>query len=155
VDYRSGLEAAPSPPPADDLPWRLTPLGGRRVRSCPPETLGPVATSVAALARMPGAVAGAEEESRDRSRPLRRAGDRSNRRRPAWEAFRAVVGQGFFGGGSRNGITQYADVGSDLAFQGSPATSTATWPRWPPPVGKFTERPCGHDRYGGEAAEHD
>src|SRR5262249_1492798 len=31
----------------------------------------------------------------------------SNRRRPAWEAFLALVGQGFFGGGSRNGITQY------------------------------------------------
>src|SRR5439155_731932 len=35
----------------------------------------------------------------------------SNRRRPAWEAFSALAGQGFFGGGSRNGITQYADVG--------------------------------------------
>ena len=33
---------------------------------------------------------------------------RVNRRRPAWEAFVALVGQGFFGGGSRNGITQYA-----------------------------------------------
>src|SRR5438445_604868 len=32
----------------------------------------------------------------------------SNRRRPAWEAFLALVGQGFFGGGSRNRITQYA-----------------------------------------------
>jgi len=31
----------------------------------------------------------------------------SNRRRPAWEAFLALAGQGFFGGGSRNGITQY------------------------------------------------
>ena len=31
----------------------------------------------------------------------------SNRRRPAWEAFLALVGQGFFGGGSRNRITQY------------------------------------------------
>src|SRR5437870_4793087 len=31
----------------------------------------------------------------------------SNRRRPAWEAFSALAGQGFFGGGSRNGITQY------------------------------------------------
>src|SRR5436305_13503184 len=31
----------------------------------------------------------------------------SNRRRPAWEAFLALVGQGFFGGGSRIGITQY------------------------------------------------
>src|SRR5213076_1840354 len=31
----------------------------------------------------------------------------SNRRRPAWEAFAALVGQGFFGGGSRNRITQY------------------------------------------------
>jgi hypothetical protein len=31
----------------------------------------------------------------------------SNRRRPAWEAFWALVGQGFFGGGSRNRITQY------------------------------------------------
>ena len=30
----------------------------------------------------------------------------SNRRRPAWEAFWALAGQGFFGGGSRNGITQ-------------------------------------------------
>src|SRR5438552_3809348 len=37
-----------------------------------------------------------------------RAGDRgSNRRRPAWEAFLALVGQRFFGGGSRNRITQY------------------------------------------------
>src|SRR2546426_10431465 len=35
----------------------------------------------------------------------------SNRRRPAWEAFLALAGQGFFGSGSRNGITQYADVG--------------------------------------------
>src|SRR5438093_1110639 len=32
----------------------------------------------------------------------------SNRRRPAWEAFLALAGQGFFDGGSRNGITQYA-----------------------------------------------
>jgi len=31
----------------------------------------------------------------------------SNRRRPAWEAFLALVGQRFFGGGSRNRITQY------------------------------------------------
>src|SRR5436309_9963249 len=31
----------------------------------------------------------------------------SNRRSPAWEAVLALVGQGFFGGGSRNGITQY------------------------------------------------
>src|SRR5262249_19615690 len=31
----------------------------------------------------------------------------SNRRRPAWEAFSALVAQGFFGGGSRHGITQY------------------------------------------------
>src|SRR5438876_5986291 len=31
----------------------------------------------------------------------------SNRRRPAWEAFWALAGQGFFGGGSRNGITEY------------------------------------------------
>src|SRR5438046_10717162 len=38
----------------------------------------------------------------------------SNRRRPAWEAFWALVGQGFFGGGSRNGITQYADVAFGL-----------------------------------------
>src|SRR5207247_9891943 len=37
----------------------------------------------------------------------------SNRRRPAWEAFLALAGQGFFGGGSRNGITQYARA--DLA----------------------------------------
>src|SRR5947199_3995585 len=35
----------------------------------------------------------------------------SNRRRPAWEAFAALAGHGFFGGGSRNGITQYADIG--------------------------------------------
>src|SRR2546426_12414009 len=35
------------------------------------------------------------------------SGPGSNRRRPAWEAFRALVGQGFFGGGSRNRITQY------------------------------------------------
>src|SRR2546425_2590634 len=39
------------------------------------------------------------------------SGPGSNRRRPAWEAFRALVGQGFFGGGSRNRITQY-DCGS-------------------------------------------
>src|SRR2546422_136414 len=32
----------------------------------------------------------------------------SNRRRPAWEAFLALAGQGFFGGGSGNRITQYA-----------------------------------------------
>ena len=32
----------------------------------------------------------------------------SNRRRPAWEAFSALVEEGFFGCGSRNGITQYA-----------------------------------------------
>ena len=31
----------------------------------------------------------------------------SNRRRPPGEAFVAPVGQGFFGGGSRNRITQY------------------------------------------------
>src|SRR5439155_6129319 len=31
----------------------------------------------------------------------------SNRRRPAWEAFLALVEQGFFGDGSRNGLTQY------------------------------------------------
>src|SRR5947208_12483706 len=37
----------------------------------------------------------------------------SNRRRPAWEAFVALAGQGFFGGGSRNGITQYAGARPD------------------------------------------
>ena len=31
----------------------------------------------------------------------------SNRRRPAWEAFAALAGQGFLGGGSGNGMTQY------------------------------------------------
>src|SRR5205814_9948038 len=31
----------------------------------------------------------------------------SNRRRPAWEAFWALAGQGFFAGGSRKGITEY------------------------------------------------
>src|SRR3989442_12135834 len=31
-----------------------------------------------------------------------------NRRRPAWEAFWALVGQGFFDGGSKKGLTQYA-----------------------------------------------
>src|SRR5437879_10339122 len=40
----------------------------------------------------------------------------SNRRRPAWEAFVALVGQGFFGGGSRNGITQYRSVRFRLAI---------------------------------------
>src|SRR5437016_6999994 len=39
---------------------------------------------------------------------------RSNRRRPAWEAFSALAGQGSFGGGSRNGIRQYTDVGFDF-----------------------------------------
>src|SRR2546426_142617 len=43
----------------------------------------------------------------------------SNRRRPAWEAFLALVGEGFFGGGSTNGITQYRReevAGTDLAW---------------------------------------
>src|SRR3989442_15579243 len=31
-----------------------------------------------------------------------------NRRRPAWEAFWALVGQGFFDGGSKKGLTQNA-----------------------------------------------
>src|SRR5438034_224681 len=39
----------------------------------------------------------------------------SNRRRPAWEAFLALVGQGFFGGGSRKGITQYS--GAAVSFR--------------------------------------
>ena len=38
----------------------------------------------------------------------------SNRRRPAWEAFRALAGQGFFDGGSRNGITQYGLAAPDI-----------------------------------------
>src|SRR2546427_1399582 len=38
----------------------------------------------------------------------------SNRRRPAWEAFWALAGQGFFGGGSRNGITQYGLAAPDI-----------------------------------------
>jgi len=38
----------------------------------------------------------------------------SNRRRPAWEAFVALVGQGFFGGGSRNRITQYGLAAPDI-----------------------------------------
>src|SRR5438093_12254065 len=46
----------------------------------------------------------------------------SNRRRPAWEAFWALAGQGFFGGGSRNGITQY-DEGRRAAY-GAHATTT-------------------------------
>ena len=46
----------------------------------------------------------------------------SNRRRPAWEAFLALAGQGFFGGGSRNGITQY-DEGRRAAY-GAHATTT-------------------------------
>ena len=38
----------------------------------------------------------------------------SNRRRPAWEAVWALAGQGFFGGGSRNGITQYGLAAPDI-----------------------------------------
>ena len=33
---------------------------------------------------------------------------RAYRRRPAWEAFWALAGQGFFAGGSRKGITKYS-----------------------------------------------
>src|SRR5437667_2448759 len=40
----------------------------------------------------------------------------SNRRRPAWEALSALVGQGFFGGGSRNGITEYGLAASRFAI---------------------------------------
>src|SRR5881397_1835152 len=43
----------------------------------------------------------------------------SNRQRPAWEAFWALAGQGFFGGGSRNGITQYEQVGFVLPISPS------------------------------------
>src|SRR5439155_2766839 len=38
----------------------------------------------------------------------------SNRRRPAWEAFLALVGQGFFGGGSRNRITRYRSATPEI-----------------------------------------
>src|SRR5437667_12334156 len=38
----------------------------------------------------------------------------SNRRRPAWEGGLALVEQGFFGDGSRNGITQYGAAQADF-----------------------------------------
>src|SRR5438552_11440697 len=47
----------------------------------------------------------------------------SNRRRPAWEAFLALAGQGFFGGGSRRGITQYGPL-STASFR--PARSSSS-----------------------------
>ena len=60
----------------------------------------------------------------------------SNRRRPAWEAFSALAGQGFFGAGSRNGITQYArcrlgfwQFHRSPSFGGGPAKS-ASAARW-------------------------
>ena len=57
----------------------------------------------------------------------------SNRRRPAWEAFWALVGQDFFGGGSRNGITQYGSVRFRLAISqaagGVPFTCLTSGPR--------------------------
>src|SRR5437899_4113549 len=45
----------------------------------------------------------------------------SNRRRPAWEAFLALAGQGFFDGGSRNGITQYRAARANLTNRPSAA----------------------------------
>ncbi len=66
--------------------------------------------------------------------------------RPAWEAFSALVGQGFFGGGSRKGITQYARCRLGFWYsQGSIAPGGRGWtptatdrrPHWtmpnPPP----------------------
>jgi len=66
---------------------------------------------------------------------------RGGPRRPAWEAFVALAWQGFFGGGSRNGITQYGQrrrvgyrthatttgpLGAALPVRGSSVTSRAS-----------------------------
>ncbi|TMA81640.1 MAG: hypothetical protein E6J77_16775 [Deltaproteobacteria bacterium] len=53
----------------------------------------------------------------------------SNRRRPAWEAFSALAGQGIFGGGSRNGITQYDSVRSRFAISQARRSSVRVSPR--------------------------
>src|SRR6266704_532307 len=42
----------------------------------------------------------------------------SNRRRPAWEAFLALVGQGFFGGGSRKRISASGEGGRTTTSSG-------------------------------------
>jgi hypothetical protein len=63
----------------------------------PPRSDG-AARQFQAQRRPPGVTKGSHESGRPGS----------NRRRPAWEAFGALVGQGFFGSGSRNGITQYS-----------------------------------------------
>src|SRR5437016_11215826 len=58
----------------------------------------------------------------------------SNRRRPAWEAFLALAGQGFFDGGSRNGITQYTlqslQIG-DFPPRRSSGRVAVLWPSQP------------------------
>src|SRR5207247_731444 len=55
----------------------------------------------------------------------------SNRRRPAWQAFAALAGQGLFGGGRTNGITQYRSAPPTSA--GSRTVSTRAQDRWTGP----------------------
>ena len=94
---------------------RAAPGRGVRVAVCrqrgprPEGGPGRVATLLGRCAQ-PGVVSScdpavAPATSGDDDRESGRPG--SNRRRPAWEAFWALAGQGFFGGGSRIGITQY------------------------------------------------
>jgi len=57
----------------------------------------------------------------------------SNRRRPAWEAFSALAAHGFFGGGSRFGITQYHWVRFRLAISRARWSSVRVSDPWPSP----------------------
>jgi hypothetical protein len=59
----------------------------------------------------------------------------SNRRRPAWEAFLALVEQGFFGGGSRNRITQYVLAARDIRDFPRTTAVSRYGPRWEDSVG--------------------
>ena len=63
----------------------------------------------------------------------------SNRRRPAWEASSALAGQGFFGGGSRNGITQYRSATPRFAILAR--TETADSPAGAFPSSRAPHRP--------------
>ena len=87
---------------------RIMQAGSPRAPLMPSQTeAGAVATAVAAFARMPAHEVARFLTATTRSTieitSLEARSPLAHRRRPAWEAFVALVGQGFFGGGSRNG----------------------------------------------------
>src|SRR6266403_4256290 len=79
----------------------------------------------------------------------------SNRRRPAWEAFWALAGQGFFGGGSRNGITQYCADRREFRYTGGRSPCRVLSSSSPPQQIPLAERPQKQERDGDDCVVAD